>query len=159
MQVSRIGIGQMMFPGFRPAHVEARRRPFAGGVPAVTRPVNRGALLGQAPVQADQAKRPLSIPFQDAQQMLASAEAVIAQVPACNLAVIDRFRTYVKAGSRATNLELSAAEATQLDQFALCAETKGEKGGKSAAVDNSTVGFAVAGVAALALVGLLFWNA
>jgi len=158
MQVSRIGLPQMLFPGFRPAHVQARQRPLVGAVPVVTRPVNRGALLGQA-AQPDQAKRPLSIPFDDASKMLSSAEAVIAQVPACNLPVIDRFRAYVKAGSRTVNLELNAAEAAQLDQFALCAETKGQQGGKSAAADNSTTVFAVAGVAALALVGILFWNA
>jgi len=150
MQVGRVGIRQMLFPGFRPFPLQGRRQPQAGAV--LTRPINRGPWMGQV----DQSKKPLSIPYADAQKMLSSAEGIIASYPACDLPVIGRFRAYVKGGQQAANLELSAAESAELDQFALCADTKGQKGGKSA---DQTTGYVIAGVAAAALIGLLVWNA
>lgn len=151
MQVSRISFDQT-FQGYsQDLPPVAPRRVTA---PVYSRPVNRGALLGQA------AKVPLSITYDDASRMLQSAEAIIGQTPACNLPVIDRFRSFVKSGSRTSNLELSTADAAELDQFSICAETKGAQGARGsvpAAPAADTLGLVVAGAAAAAMIGFMFW--
>jgi hypothetical protein len=114
--------------------------------------MGRQRSMGQV---APNAKPPLAVSYDQAARMLASAEAIIAKYPSCEMPVISRFRSYVATGAGVPSLQLSADESAQLDQFQLCAETKGVQG---SAVINDTLGVVVAGLAAAALIGFLVWK-